>query len=84
MKISIRYTTLYLIFKYIAMIIIVNGKQQDIENNISVLDFINLKKLNPSKIIIELNRQIITKAVYESVILKENDNLEILSLVTGG
>ena len=66
------------------MIIIVNGKQQDIENNISVLDFINLKKLNPSKIIIELNRQIITKAVYESVILKENDNLEILSLVTGG
>ena len=66
------------------MIIIVNGKQQDIENNISVIDFINLKKLNPSKIIIELNRQIITKAVYESVILKENDNLEILSLVTGG
>jgi len=66
------------------MIIIVNGKQQDIENNISVLDFINLKKLNPSKIIIELNRQIITKAVYESIILKENDNLEILSLVTGG
>ena len=66
------------------MIIIVNGKQQDIENNISILDFINFKNLNPSKIIIELNRQIITKAVYESVILKENDNLEILSLVTGG
>jgi sulfur carrier protein len=66
------------------MIIIVNGKQQDIDNNLSVLDFINSTKLNPAKIIIELNRQIITKTNFESIMLQENDSLEILSLVTGG
>jgi sulfur carrier protein len=66
------------------MIIIVNGKQQDIDNNLSILDFINSTKLNPAKIIIELNRQIITKTNFESIMLQENDSLEILSLVTGG
>ncbi len=66
------------------MTIIVNGKQQDIDNNLSVLDFINSIKLNPAKIIIEMNRQIVTKTDYESVMLKENDSLEILSLVSGG
>jgi thiamine biosynthesis protein ThiS len=66
------------------MIIIVNGKQQDIVNNLSVLDFINSMKLNPAKIIIEMNRQIISKTNFESVKLKENDSLEILSLVSGG
>jgi thiamine biosynthesis protein ThiS len=41
-------------------------------------------KLNPAKIIIEMNRQIISKTNFESVKLKENDSLEILSLVSGG
>jgi len=66
------------------MTINVNGKLQDIDKNLSVLDFINLKELNPDKIIIELNLQIITKKAFGTVILKENDSLEILSLVTGG
>lgn len=61
-----------------------NGKILEIEQNISLEEFINSKKLDPSKIIVEYNTIIIDKNKWASVILKESDSLVVLSFVGGG
>ncbi|NTW33473.1 MAG: sulfur carrier protein ThiS [Bacteroidetes bacterium] len=66
------------------MYITVNGKKELIAQNDSVIDFIISKELNPDKLIIELNMQILSKKDWGTVILKEKDNLEILGVVSGG
>ena len=66
------------------MYINVNGKKELLTQDIPILDFIISKKLNPDKLIIELNMQILSKKDWSMVILKEEDNLEILSVVSGG
>ena len=66
------------------MFIIVNGKKEIIDQNLSVIGFIVSKKLNPDKLIVELNMQILQKKDWEKVILKDEDKLEILSVVSGG
>jgi len=64
--------------------IIVNGKEEITTENITLLNFIYSKKLNPDRIIIEHNLKVIYKNEWDTLILKNHDTLEILSLVTGG
>ena len=66
------------------MTIVVNGKTERIEAKTSLLDFLNSKKLDPEKVVVELNLDIISKEQLGSTILNENDSLEILRFVGGG
>ncbi len=51
------------------------------ENLLSLIKRLNLKNEGTA---IVLNGKIIFKEEYESIILKENDNIEIISVVGGG
>ena len=62
----------------------VNGKEEKTDKDISILGFINSKKLNPGKIVIEHNLRIASKKDWEHIILNDNDQLEIISIVSGG
>ncbi len=65
------------------MNVIVNGKNETLENGTTIVQLIDIKNLKPEKIVIELNQKIIDKENLE-VELKENDTLEIISFVGGG
>ncbi len=65
------------------MNVIVNGKNETLENGTTIVQLIDIKNLKPEKIVIELNQKIVDKENLE-VELKENDTLEIISFVGGG
>lgn len=62
----------------------VNGRDFSREgiNNISGL----LKKLNvnESRVVVELNKEIVSKEDYSKVNLKDDDTIEVVSFVGGG
>lgn len=66
------------------MKVILNGKPTELNDNASLLEFLKTKELEPDRIIIEYNFDIAKKEDWSSIVLKENDNIEILRFVGGG
>lgn len=66
------------------MNVIVNGKQEILEQEISVLSLVQLKGFNPARVVVELNDEILKPKDWENETLKENDTLEIIKIVSGG
>ena len=66
------------------MIVTVSGKQITIANEISLLDFLIKKGMNPDCVVVEHNRKIIEKNDLSKTFLQENSTLEVLRFVGGG
>lgn len=66
------------------MIIYVNGKDEKVEESLSVGKFLALKKIDAESVLVELNREVIQFEDYLKIFLNENDKLEILRFVGGG
>ena len=66
------------------MDITVNGKQEDISQGISILDFLQEKDQQPEQVVVEYNGKIIQREKWSDITLEENDNLEVLKFVGGG
>ncbi len=66
------------------MFIKVNGKRLEISEEITLGAFLADNSINPLKVVIELNRNIMSETSLDKTIIKENDTIEILSLVGGG
>jgi len=62
----------------------INGKNETIEDVMTIMQLLSKKQLNPDTIVIEYNQEIIPKEKLNYISLKENDNLEIVSFVGGG
>lgn len=66
------------------MIIKINGKSETMDKIMNILELITHKGLSCERVVIEHNFCIIPKENWPKIILKENDNLEIVSFVGGG
>ena len=64
--------------------ITVNGKKITIKENSRISDFLSLKQLNPDRVVVEYNLDIVDKDSLGTTVLKANDTLEILQIVGGG
>ena len=64
--------------------ITINGKTKSISGGISLLSLLKLLDINPEQVAIEYNRVIMDKNQFDSIYLKENDSLEIITFVGGG
>ncbi|MBI2995973.1 MAG: sulfur carrier protein ThiS [Candidatus Melainabacteria bacterium] len=62
----------------------INGEVKLVPQNISILNLLKLYKINPERVVIELNKVVLKKEYYENTKLKENDELEIITFVGGG
>ena len=65
----------------------VNGEEKKLEldqENILLSTALNSMGYRPNTIVVELNNLIINSIKWEKVILKDGDNLEIVSIVGGG
>jgi sulfur carrier protein len=65
------------------MRITVNGEEQQIEPK-TVLGFIVEIGIDPRRVAVELNMDILEKGEYATTMLKEGDALEIVHFVGGG
>lgn len=66
------------------MTITVNGKQEMLNDKITVLEFIKFKGLNPDTVVVEHNYNIIKKEQWGNTMINSNDTLEIIRFVGGG
>ena len=61
-----------------------NGKKMQVKSNTSLFELVETRKINPDVIIIEHNRDIIPKAKWAGIMLKESDHVEIICFMGGG
>lgn len=61
----------------------INGELFDV-SGYSVLEYLKTTNYDMKKIAVECNGDIVPKAQYEEVILKDGDSVEIVSFVGGG
>ncbi|OGI09801.1 MAG: thiamine biosynthesis protein ThiS [Candidatus Melainabacteria bacterium RIFCSPLOWO2_02_FULL_35_15] len=66
------------------MLIKINGEDKFVPQNISILKLIESFKINKDRVVIELNKNILKKDLFDFTLLSENDELEIVTFVGGG
>jgi len=64
--------------------IFLNGKKEEIEENLNISRLLEIKKIRPEVVTVELNEQIIEKNKYPDSLLKANDKLEFVYYMGGG
>ncbi|QDU81142.1 bifunctional sulfur carrier protein/thiazole synthase protein [Polystyrenella longa] len=66
------------------MLVTINGEERTIDDGLTLAELIGQLKMNPKFIAVERNRELVPRAEHSQCILKENDQLEIVTLVGGG
>lgn len=66
------------------ILIKINGEEKFISENVSILKLLETYKINKDRVVIELNKNIIKKDGLESILLNNNDELEVVTFVGGG
>jgi thiazole synthase len=64
--------------------ITLNGEPRCIASGASVADLVREIGLDPAKVAVERNLQIVPRSALANVVLAEGDNLEIVHFVGGG
>lgn len=64
--------------------IIVNGEQVEFVENTTVADLVAALGLERSRVAVELNGDIVTRATFDDTLLHDDDKVEIVHFVGGG
>ena len=67
-----------------SILIKVNGEDKSVPQNTSILELLESLKINKDRVVIEMNKKILKKESFDSTLLSENDQLEIVTFVGGG
>ncbi len=66
------------------MQVIVNGMSESLQEGDTLHDLIASRGLDPSRVVAELNREIVPGEEFPKTRLQEGDRLELLQFVGGG
>lgn len=61
-----------------------NGAAQQFEDNLTAAQLVEKLGLQGRRIAMEVNQEIVPRSSYDTYLLKENDNVEIIHAVGGG
>lgn len=64
--------------------IVLNGKNQQINNNSSVEQLLKMLELENKRLAVEINEEIIPRSSFSDHILNEMDKVEIVQAIGGG
>ncbi len=62
----------------------VNGKNLEIDGGLSVQELVKSLDLDPRLIVVELNRQILSRDSFGELHVSEGDQVELVHFVSGG
>ncbi len=62
----------------------VNGKEREVQSGLSVFELVESFDLNPMLIVVELNREILSRDQFKDVQVSEGDAVELVHFVGGG
>ncbi|MFP4054029.1 MAG: sulfur carrier protein ThiS [Phycisphaerae bacterium] len=66
------------------MRITVNGEPRDIAADSSIATLLQVMQLEPTRVAVEHNRQLVPRSLHAETRLQDGDTLEIVTLVGGG
>ena len=66
------------------MHLIINGERREFAEEITLADLIKLLELSSERVAVELNLNVIRRADWINISLKDGDKLEIIHFVGGG
>ena len=66
------------------MYVMINGARTELPDGLDILGLVRSAALLPDIVVVEVNGCIIERAGYDQVILKNGDQVEIVSFVGGG
>ena len=66
------------------MQIILHDKPVTIDREMSVAEFVERVEVPPNYLAIEINDEVVPREDYESVIVRADDRVEVVTLVGGG
>jgi len=61
-----------------------NGSEIEVNDNISVIELMKMKNFDSTKYVAIVNEDVIPKSKISEVILKEGDEVEIITMMGGG
>jgi len=64
--------------------ITLNGKIHAVEQRMDILSLLETLKVPPASVVVERNRNILQRDMFDRVILKDGDELELIRFVGGG
>ena len=66
------------------MELMVNGEPRELPDGITVSRLLEMMKIVPERVVVEVNLMILKRAQHTTAILKEGDRVEIVHFVGGG
>ena len=66
------------------MYLSINGKSRDFPAPLNVVQLLESLKLGPERVVVELNREILTVDKHAGIQLQDGDTLELIQFVGGG
>jgi thiamine biosynthesis protein ThiS len=66
------------------MIVQINGEKREIQAPRSVAQLLEQLGIRPGRVVVELNRDIVSRDAFQDIFLKEGDTVEIVHFVGGG
>ncbi len=66
------------------MQLIINGKTKEYQEPLTVLHLLQQLDLSPERVVVELNRHILSPDEHNSTELKSDDTIELVQFVGGG
>jgi thiamine biosynthesis protein ThiS len=64
--------------------ITLNGKPHAVEYRMDILSLLETLKVPPASVVVERNRKILHRNMFDRVVLKDGDELELIRFVGGG
>jgi thiamine biosynthesis protein ThiS len=61
-----------------------NGKPRHVEAGLTVKELVESLGLNPALVVVELNREILSRSRYGAVGVQDGDTIELVHFVGGG
>lgn len=63
--------------------VIINGEEKDVAGK-NISEYLATANFNMARIVVERNGEIVPKADYDSTVLADGDEIEVVSFVGGG
>lgn len=66
------------------MVITLNGERHELSAPLSVSELLSHLKIDPRRVAVEHNLVVLKRATFDSTIVREGDQIEIVNFVGGG
>jgi len=66
------------------VIVFINGEKREVAAELNVAQLLQELGIRPGRVVVELNRDVVSRKSHDTTFLKEGDNIEIVHFVGGG